>query len=673
MNVETIKQRVKPFEQFSTDSRDQWGDRIDLQKLAHARRTHNRDSQEYVFFLSDFTVWGSANNSVMATEKGISAKYSDELQPVSIAWQDIDIIESMPETAIRLWSGGKRYWFTMFQNGVKDEYLALFKELIHENISAYQTEASFLDDLIDKTSSNEEALADITSSIALCDQLLNMSLTYLETQYDKRDDCGIKCSDYLGVINKRSSLLTKLGKTNQAKTDLIGFIESCHRPNPNTYGHIEISHEPDFKPLCKVYFDACILLSALCEASKELDDATVFLNLAAKMTNPDYQRNAKDLLQKAADEKMAYMPVAPRESRQMILCVEDIPTWPVKEFCFADARMLRSFKWKFETGHPQAGEMYICHPLRPDHYYEVKSFHDRLFDEKRSELVYLLESIGARHVHVEAMTGTSIEDQKNEAVSGKVSDELFTGTSTEGSQETRDNSRRAKCQIAIEDRELNPAGHPHIPEDLIWYPHEPSWQRIAQSALAKRYMTLSVELRYHEDFSINQKRMTQVHGALKLFTKQIEIGWNEETEKSLRQRKATIWKYTAAFGNEPINRQESQAKSLSEAEVEYLDDLKAALSDGAVAESTRKILERHRVKLAISAERAVQLEQSIKQSHLSDNEKEYLQDLEDCYADGVISDPERRILARRLEKLGISEERSSELEQMITMKIQGGQ
>jgi len=319
-------------------------------------------------------------------------------------------------------------------------------------------------------------------------------------------------------------------------------------------------------------------------------------------------------------------------------------------------------------GHPQAGEMYICHPLRPDHYYEVHSFHDRLFDEKRSELVYLLESIGARHVHVEAMTGTSIEGQRNETISSKVSDEVLTGASAELKQETHDNSKHDKFQVGIEDRELNPAENPHIPGDLIWYPHEPSWQRIAQSALAKRYKTLSVELRYHEDFSINQKRMTQVQGALKLFSKQIEIGWNKETEESLRQRKATVWKYTAAFDDEPANKQESNATPLLGVETEYLDDLKDALSDGPLIASTRRILDRQRIKLGISSERAAQLEQSINQSHLSDDEKGYMQDFEDCFADGVISDSERRILERRREKLGISEDRTAELEQMIKMK-----
>jgi hypothetical protein len=178
-------------------------------------------------------------------------------------------------------------------------------------------------------------------------------------------------------------------------------------------------------------------------------------------------------------------------------------------------------------------------------------------------------------------------------------------------------------------------------------------------------------LRYYEDFSVNQKRMTQVKIALNLFTKQIEIGWNEETEKSLQQRKATIWKYTATFGDEPIDKQGSEIMPVGNSEMEYLDVLKAALAEGPLVESTRRIIERQRIKLGISPERAAELEQIISVVQLSDNEKEYLQDVEDCFADGVISDSERRILTRRREMLSISDDRAAELEQMTMTKKQG--
>lgn len=653
-----ISTRVKPFEQFSTDQYDQWGDKIDWKgKLPNAKKSHMRTSEEYVFFLSDFTFWGSANNSVLATENGISLKYADDLDPLFIAWKEIDCVKALEKSAIMVLSAGKVYKFRMFQNGIKEDFVTLFNELIHEEVSSFQTEVSALDHLIEKSKRGEATIDEINAAIASCDRLLEVSLTRLEKEFNKREECEIFKRDYHGVVVKRAYLLNQSGKTTQAITDLQVFLDgSLHHPNAC---------------VDNVDFDACMLLSDLFGKQKEWDDAAVFLGLAASTEYPDNQRKAKEALQKVRVEKLAYLPVAAREKRAMILCVEDPPTWPVREFCFADAEMLRSSGWTFEMGHPQAGELYVCHPLRPGCYYEVQSFHDKLFDEKRSELVYLLESVGASHVHVEAMTGSSTTAQQDGAVSGNATDALVSGASTEFKHEKHDDSTHNRSQFGIEDRELNPALNPHIPGDLVWYPFEPSWQRIAKAALEKRYKTLSVELHYEEDFAVNQKRMTQVKANLKVFGEGIDIGWNTETESRLQQKKMTTWKYTATFESDTGSGQKTLAAEADDAEVEYLEDLQGALADGPLGESARRILERRRSKLGISTERALALEQSLVQTQLTDDEKEYLEDLKDCFEDGVISDTERRMISRSRTRLGLSEERALELEKMLVAGKKG--
>lgn len=650
---------VKSFEQFSNAQYDQWGDKINSQKLKNARATHKLDTQEYVFFLSDFTFWDSANNSVLATEKGISLKYADDLDPLFIAWKDIDHVQAiaLKNKAIKVYSAGKVYKFWMFQKGIKEEFVALFNELIHEEESSYQTKVSVLDYLVEKSKRGEATIDKINAAIVSCDRLLNVSLTLLEEEYKKRDECKISECDYKGVVVKRAYLLNQLGKTTQAITDLQGFLDSSMH-HPNAY-------------VDNIDFDACMMLSELFGERKEWDDAVVFLGLAASTEDPDNQRKAKEALLKARDAKLTYLPIAAREKRAMILCVENAPTWPVREFCFADAELLRSSGWTFEMGHPQTGELYVCHPLRPDCYYEVQSFHDKLFDEKRAELVYLLESVGASHVHVEAMTGSSTTVQQDSTVSGNATDALVTGASTEFKHEKHDDSTQNRSQIGIEDRALNPALNPHIPGDLVWYPFEPSWQRIAKAALEKRYKTLSVELHYEEDFAVNQKRMTQVKANLKVFGEGIDIGWNTETESRLQQKKITTWKYTATFDSDTGNGQKTLVAAANDAEVEFLEDLQGALADGPLGESARRMLERRRSKLGISTERALALEQSFTQPRLTDDEKEYLEDLKDCFEDGVISDTERRMIARSRTRLGLSEERALELEKMLVAGKKG--
>ena len=102
------------------------------------------------------------------------------------------------------------------------------------------------------------------------------------------------------------------------------------------------------------------------------------------------------------------------------------------------------------------------------------------------------------------------------------------------------------------------------------------------------------------------------------------------------------------------------------AENEYLEELKACLEeDGEISQKERRLLERFREKLGISAERAIELEDSLSAPQLTDEEKEYLEEYKACVENDIeISPKERRLLNRIRESLGISEERANEIEKL---------
>ena len=110
----------------------------------------------------------------------------------------------------------------------------------------------------------------------------------------------------------------------------------------------------------------------------------------------------------------------------------------------------------------------------------------------------------------------------------------------------------------------------------------------------------------------------------------------------------------------------SSGNEVTSTEQEYLDELKACLEeDGEISPKERRLLERFREKLGISAERAKELEESLSAPQLTDAEKEYLEEYKACIEeDGEISPKERRLLNRIRESLGISEERANEIEKL---------
>ena len=103
---------------------------------------------------------------------------------------------------------------------------------------------------------------------------------------------------------------------------------------------------------------------------------------------------------------------------------------------------------------------------------------------------------------------------------------------------------------------------------------------------------------------------------------------------------------------------------LSPAEVKYKEEFLFMLEDGSIGDAERRLLERKRQKFGVSEERAKLIEESCAPS-LSEEEKEYIEIYKDMLEDGEISERRRKILNKEAESLGISQSRVKELEEMI--------
>ena len=108
----------------------------------------------------------------------------------------------------------------------------------------------------------------------------------------------------------------------------------------------------------------------------------------------------------------------------------------------------------------------------------------------------------------------------------------------------------------------------------------------------------------------------------------------------------------------------SSSASVTSEEQEYLEEIRACLdNDGEITSRERRLLDRLRKSLGITEARAKELETSV--NNMSDDEKEYQEELKACLEDGTISDRERRLLDRLRKSLGISEERAKAIEDRL--------
>ncbi|MGZ9735739.1 tetratricopeptide repeat protein [Flavobacterium sp. GNP002] len=146
----------------------------------------------------------------------------------------------------------------------------------------------------------------------------------------------------------------------------------------------------------------------------------------------------------------------------------------------------------------------------------------------------------------------------------------------------------------------------------------------------------------------------------------------ELVEKTFSQSESIQWEIEIEFESienltEDLIRSEATiviSEALSDVEDEYIEEVKFMLEDdGIIDEKERSILERFRERKGISKDRAAELENRLFSiGDLNENEKEYLEEYQELLNDGEITEKERKILNRMANRLAISEERANQLE-----------
>ena len=150
----------------------------------------------------------------------------------------------------------------------------------------------------------------------------------------------------------------------------------------------------------------------------------------------------------------------------------------------------------FPLGHPREGIVYVGHPAIPPVYNTIADFHRVTFEHKFREAISLLMNLGAIHMRVEHVSGWSKEFSSRLSVPLNEPD---MGLSATGS------SARSSQNELLFEANLIGTSEPRIPEGLVWYPREETWQAIAEARMEFGLKQFSMNVAYVDDFGINAK------------------------------------------------------------------------------------------------------------------------------------------------------------------------
>lgn len=398
----------------------------------------------------------------------------------------------------------------------------------------------------------------------------------------------------------------------------------------------------------------------------------------------------------------------PYEERKLIVPVKSYSDLSQNTLSVLNIKNLPAIN--FPIGHPIANQLYVGHPYLPFKYIPFENYELELLEDKIREFCQVMQFLGATEINIESVNSLSSNNDRklNQKANAGLDYKLASGNVDYGCDRASKFVDDISKSISLH-QTFTPKAAPCLPDNLVWYSNEPSWQRIYDQRMQGKF-----DMNDHEERIETRKSQVIENSELKQISLEVKNliirangSWEQSMEEKFEAHENAVLSINVKFApldslyekniqveskvevinekNEtPVKQNKlkglfsnikdiitgkneiSSNSSTSNNEQEYLDEVRACLEeDGKISSRERRLLNRIREKLGISEERALELESTLVQSQLTEDEQEYLDEYKACMEeDGEITSKARRMLDRFRNRLGISEERAVEIEKM---------
>lgn len=334
----------------------------------------------------------------------------------------------------------------------------------------------------------------------------------------------------------------------------------------------------------------------------------------------------------------------------------------------------------FPAGPPQVNTLYIANPVRSNEYLPYEGAAHTLFLDKIRELRYLLQCLGATEITFECIKGhdVSMTNSLSMNLDANANVKMYKGSGGFSNNMNGKYSSNERNRMSVT-QSFEPSQKPYCPENLSWLDFDNEWKTLVKQRLEGNMLNYEQVISTKSVVHMSNNQVIDVKAAFENFMVQVSGNYQQTTDSTFDESQETEWKISAVFKSlndfnsktedKSINFMDALSSktvaSLSEEEEKYKEEILRYLKeDGKIYDDVRRYLERKRVKLGISVERASEIEQELLPSY-TEEELEYIEIYKDIVVNGEVNSRLRRILDRERDSLGISVERCVELENSI--------
>jgi len=326
---------------------------------------------------------------------------------------------------------------------------------------------------------------------------------------------------------------------------------------------------------------------------------------------------------------------------------------------------------RFPKGHPQANTLYMAHPADELLYIPCDNSEKVLFDEKIRDLMGVLTDLGATEISYRFLQGADASSEMEQDWSTNAdmhAKKIGVNANVNNSRSVNANMSSKKGEWQI--RTLNPTKKPFVNENRLWLQVCPEWQSFIHDRLSAGMLESTWRYTSSEVIGLTTDKRSEINASVDYLLASVKGGGHLHAKEVFNTSNEYEIEITAKFKLleefEEDTPTKQQSNKLTTQEQSFKDEVLFCLEDdGTLSDTDRKYLERKRLKLGVTEERANEIIEQL-QPIMTSEEQEYIETYKEMVGeDGEITSRIRRMLDREANALGIDENRKIELENSI--------
>ena len=489
---------------------------------AKLRMNFQLEQDEVILFASDNSFWSTRNQGLVLTDWGITCipnkNKLDEI--LRFSWQVVDHVQ-YKELNI--------YFFDAQGNNVPIG-ISFFSFNNNENYLANKGR-SLAAAFTDMAKSIEPEKDPVDEAYEEYNHLINTG---------REEEAFQLAMDAYNTL-KEPSFCIQIARYYQGK-DCKKAVEYCDRGITESelgsplYNHLMLEKgdsfglEGDSAQARKCYF-----LAAKYATDEMYSDEKLLKDVAIEnfqLAERDFVKN--DFLTLPYNERKILMPVREYvDLSQEVLVVIDIKNLP---------------NIQFPVGHPVANQVYVGHPYIPSKYIPFETYQLELVEDKIREFCQLAQCLGATEIAIDTENSSQSNSTRNfkQEISGGIERKAVNANGNRNKSGGMSLIDEISQAINLH-QTFVPNKAPHLPEKMVWYQNEPSWQRLYNQRMNGGLTQHEERIETRKNQVVDNHELQEVKAGVQYLFTSANLNWNTSMEESFSQQENAVLSISVKF------------------------------------------------------------------------------------------------------------------------------